>query len=163
MAPILLVPIETYKLPSLPKPTETPYRHRQVNWKFSPVQSPHHGGLWEANVREMKRCLKIIGQAKLDIEALTTVLGEASLNSRPIAPLDAMPDNGCQVLTPGNFITGRPLQAVPEADINFTNKYLKRWNLVQRLSTELRLRWQQDYLRLYQKSSKSLPIYKWET
>ena len=48
------------------------------------------------------------------------------------------------------------LQAVPEADVNLTNKLqdLKRWNLVQRLSTELRLRWQQDYLRLYQKSSK---------
>ena len=132
---------------------------RQVKWKFSPVQSPHHGGLWEASVREMKRCLlKIVGQAKLDFEALTTVLAEAeaSLNSRPIASLDAMPDDGCPVLTPGHFITGRPLQAVPEADVNLTNKLqgLKRWNLVQRLSTELRLRWQQDYLRLYQKSSK---------
>ena len=48
-----------------------------MKWKFSPVQSLYHGGLWEASVWEMKRCLlKIVGQAKLDFEALTTFLAE---------------------------------------------------------------------------------------
>ena len=93
---------------------------RQVKWKFSPVQSPPHGELWEASVREMKRCLlKIVGQAKH-----TTVLveAEASLSSWPITSLDAMPDDGCPVHTPGYLITGRQLQVVPEADVNLTNK-----------------------------------------
>ena len=96
-----------------------------MKWKFSLIQSPRHGELWEANVREMKRCLlKIVGQPKLNFEALTTVLAEAesSLNCWPIVTLDAMPDDGCPVLTPGHFITARPLQAVPEADVNLTNK-----------------------------------------
>ena len=28
-----------------------------IQWNFIPVQSPHHCGLWEAGVREMKRVL----------------------------------------------------------------------------------------------------------
>ena len=82
---------------------------RKMKWKFSPVQSPHYGygGLWEADVYEMKRPLaKIVVNYKLKFEELTTTLTdiEASLNSRPIAALDTLEDDGSLVLTPSHFL-----------------------------------------------------------
>ena len=55
---------------------------RKMKWKFSPVQPPHYGGLWEAGVREMKRALaKIVGNYKLKFEELTTILTDIEASS----------------------------------------------------------------------------------
>ena len=80
-----------------------------MEWKFSPVQSPHYGGLWEAGVCEIKRALaNIVGNYKLKFEELTTILTdiEASLNSRPIAALRTLEDDGYPALTSGHFLIG---------------------------------------------------------
>ena len=115
---------------------------RHISWKFSPVQSPHHGGLWEAGVKAMKRALaKIIGCQKLTFEELATALThvEAILNCRPIITLDSLPDDGIPVLTPAHFLNGRSLLALPTAlpDSVLTRSALKHWNHVKRLRIEL--------------------------
>ncbi|GFX28369.1 integrase catalytic domain-containing protein [Trichonephila clavipes] len=57
-----------------------------IEWNFIPPASPHFGGLWEANIRSMKRILlRVAKSAIMNFEELTTLMAqiEAVLNSRP--------------------------------------------------------------------------------
>ncbi|XP_008181823.1 uncharacterized protein LOC103309058 [Acyrthosiphon pisum] len=102
-------------------------------WHFNPPGAPHFGGLWEAAVRSSKSLLmRIMGEHTFTIEEFGTVLCrcEAILNSRPITPASSDPTE-LDCLTPGHFLIGRPLLAVPEADISITTRSLEqRWKLV---------------------------------
>jgi len=72
-----------------------------------------------------------MGNIGLTFEELNTMCCqiEAILNSRPLCALD----DGT-ILTPGHFIIGRPLLAVPEDNIlGSTVNHRKRWNIIQKL------------------------------
>ena len=87
-----------------------------IQWKFIPERSPHFGGLWEAAVKSMKLHMRrIVGDVKLTFEEMTTVLSqiEACLNSRPLVPFPSS-EEGLDVLTPGHFLIGRPLESLPD-------------------------------------------------
>ena len=89
---------------------------QKVQWKFTPEHAPHFGGLWEAAVKSFKTHLKkVIGDTKLSFEELTTILVqiEACLISRPLTNLPEASDE-LEVLTPGHFLAGRPLSALPD-------------------------------------------------
>ena len=123
---------------------------RRMEWKFSPSRAPHFGGIWEVEVGRMKKLLrKVIGEHKLTFEELQTVLSEAeaTLNSRPLLPLDSQPTDGSIVLTPAHFLIGRSLRALPlRIDLSPDISTTKRWNLCQRLSSELWAHWSKFYL-----------------
>ena len=125
-------------------------KEQGIDWKFSPVQSPHHGGLWEAAVREMKRTMfKILGPNKLPFEHLVTLLheAEATLNSRPIVPFDTLHEDGCPALTPAHFLVGRSLLTIPEqVETNVKLNGLKRWTLLKTLNAQIQQRWLKEYL-----------------
>ena len=90
---------------------------QHIQWKSIPGHAPHFGGLWEAAVRSMKLHLqRIVSDVKLTFEELTTVPAqvEACLNSRPLVALLA-DDDGVDALTPGHFLVGRPLEALPNS------------------------------------------------
>ena len=101
-------------------------------WKFIPECAPHFGGIWEAAVKSMKTHLKrIVGSVKLTYEDLNTMLTqvEACLNSRPLVPL-APDDEGIEALTPGHFLIGRPLEALPDPSLSYRAlSLLRRWHL----------------------------------
>nr|XP_012221303.1 PREDICTED: uncharacterized protein LOC105671592 [Linepithema humile] len=87
-----------------------------VKWHFNPPAAPHFGGLWEAAVKSTKHHLRrVIGKATLTFEEMSTFLAqvEACLNSRPLQSLSDDPTD-ISALTPGHFLTGAPLLAVPE-------------------------------------------------
>ena len=123
---------------------ETASQHN-INWSFSPSRAPHFGGLWEAGVKSMKTLLnKIVDSHHLSFEELSTVLieSEATLNSRPLMPVDSTPSDGTPILTPGHFLIGRPLRALPtQVDTTSKESTLRRWNLVKRLSADPWTRW----------------------
>ncbi len=80
---------------------------------------------------------------------------EATLNSRPLTPLDSAPEDGVQALTPGHFLVGRPLSAIPERDVTgCKHTSLKRWNLCQRISQDFWRRWKQEYIHQLNRFSK---------
>lgn len=128
------------------------YAH--IEWSFSPPKGPHHGGLWEAAVKSMKALMgSSITDGLLDLEELTTlsIEVEAILNSRPLALLDSMSEDCVDVLTPGHFLVGRPLTALPyHHDLDQKACLLRRWNLVEHITHSLWHRWKGEYLQALQ-------------
>ena len=122
---------------------------KKIAWKFIPQHAPHFGGIWEAAVKSMKtHSRRILGDVKLTYEELSTLLAqiESCLNSRPLVPL-ANDDDGIEALTPGHFLIGRPLQALP--DVSSTNDsitLLRRWQLCKLLLRHFWKRWSTEYI-----------------
>ena len=120
-----------------------------IQWKFTPEHALYFGGLWEAAVKSFKRHLRVvIGEARLTLEEMTTVLAqiEACLNSRPLTPLPEASD-GIDALTPGYFLIGRPLEALPEGTrMPQSVSLVKRWYLCQSIVQHFWQRWSKEYL-----------------
>ena len=133
---------------------------QKIHWTHTPGRAPHFGGVWESAVSCMKTLLmKSIGVQRLMTEEFYSILAdvEATLNSRPLVPMDSAPTDGVQALTPGYFLIGRPLRALPEqTGLEKNVSAMKRWNLCQRLSAEFWIRWSREYLHLLHR------YYKWK-
>ncbi|XP_036329686.1 uncharacterized protein LOC118741819 [Rhagoletis pomonella] len=88
-----------------------------TQWHFITPNAPHHGGLWEAAVKSAKhhlvRCVSAQTMLYSQMQTLATLV-EACLNSRPLHddPEDKL------ALTPGDFLVGSLLLAVPGPDIS---------------------------------------------
>ena len=134
----------------------------QTIWKFIPPKSPHWGGLWEAAIKSAKfHMLRLIGNAHLTFEELSTALTqiEAILNSRPLCPLSNDPSD-LQSLTPGHFLIGTSLMALPERDITERKENrLSFWSRCTQLQQLFWKRWTTEYLNQLQNRSKWLLPY----
>ncbi|XP_064396444.1 uncharacterized protein LOC135343372 [Halichondria panicea] len=129
-----------------------------IDWHFIPERAPHFGGLWEAAVKSFKTHLtKVVGNSKLDFEEMCTVLTqvEACLNSRPLGNIPHNDDEGIEMLTPGHFLIGRPVQAIPDhPQSSQPQNVLRRWYLCQSLVRHFWERWRKEYLVALRKYSK---------
>lgn len=123
---------------------------QNIQWDFIPQHAPHFGGLWEATVKSFKTHLRrVVGSVKLTFEEMTTVLVqiEACLNSRPLHALPSDEDGEIEVLTPGHFLIGRPLEALPDPNVSYRSlTLLRRWHLCQSLVRHFWQRWSTEYL-----------------
>ncbi|XP_055326312.1 uncharacterized protein LOC129580137 [Sitodiplosis mosellana] len=118
-----------------------------IQWHFNPPHSPNFGGLWEANIKSLKFHLKrMIDGTRLTFEELTTVLVriESCLNSRPLCPLTADPDE-LDVLTPGHFLIGDTLLA-PPADPSKELSLSAHYLTLQRMIQQFWSKWSSDWL-----------------
>ncbi|KMQ82668.1 hypothetical protein RF55_22199, partial [Lasius niger] len=101
-----------------------------IRWHFNPPAAPHFGGLWEAAVKALKHHLRrVLGETKLTFEEMATFLAEveACLNSRPLQALTDDPED-LDALTPGHFLIGAPLNAIPEPSLlDVPVNRLSRW------------------------------------
>ena len=122
---------------------------QSIDWKFIPEHAPHFGGIWEAAVKSMKMHLRrVVSNVKLTFEEFATVLAqvEACLNSRPLTPLPH-DDDGIEVLTPGHFLIGRPLESLPDPAFSYRSvSLLRRWHLCQSLVRHFWQRWYSEYV-----------------
>lgn len=99
------------------------FKKQNIRWEFNPPASPHMGGLFEAAVKSAKSLLKReIRDTILTFEELTTIFVkiEAILNSRALVPMSEDPCD-LEVLTPGHFLIGQPLVALPESLEGYKN------------------------------------------
>jgi hypothetical protein len=126
-----------------------PLINDNITFCFIPPSAPHMGGLWESAVKSAKHHLKrVAGNALFSFEEMQTLLTqiEACLNSRPLTPLSSDP-NDLNPLTPGHFLTGAPLNAIPEQDTTFTaTNRLSRWQRVSQAQQHFWKRWSKEYL-----------------
>ena len=108
-----------------------------IDWHFIPEKAPHFGGLWEAAVKSLKTHLRrVVGNSKLNFEEMCAVLTqiEACLNSRPLGTIPHNDDDGIEMLTPGHFLIGRPIQAIPNHPQSYEPMtVLRRWYLCESL------------------------------
>lgn len=116
---------------------------------FIPAYSPNFGGLWEAGVKSTKYHLnRVLGNCNLTFEELTTTLVqiEAILNSRPLSPLSSDPED-MTPLTPGHFLIGRPLIALPEQNFeDYPVNRLTRFQRIAQLRQHFWTRWSKEYV-----------------
>lgn len=131
---------------------------RNIEWRLIPEHGPHFGGLWEAAVKSAKKHLRhTIGDSKLTFEELTTVFAqvEACLNSRPLISNVSADEDGIEVLTPGHFLIGQPLTALPDSSFECQSiSILRRWQLCQNLVRKFWKRWSSEYLPILNRHNK---------
>ncbi|XP_055644163.1 uncharacterized protein LOC129780182 [Toxorhynchites rutilus septentrionalis] len=132
----------------------------EIKWHMIPPRTPNFGGLWEAAVKVAKRhLLRQVGNSTLLQEDLETVLVqiEGCMNSRPLVVLSDDP-NDLQALTPGHFLVGSSLQAIPEPDLRETPiNRLDRYQLAQQKVQHFWYRWTREYLKELQRQPKVNP------
>ncbi|XP_046145731.1 uncharacterized protein LOC123989063 [Osmia bicornis bicornis] len=117
-----------------------------TQWHFNPPAAPHMAGKWEAVVKSLKFHLKrTIGDALLTFEESITLLAqiEAILNSRPLEPLS----DDVSALSPGQFLTGSPLNTVPEPTLlDVSVNRMSRWQFLQQRLQQFWRLWSTQYL-----------------
>ncbi|XP_058827589.1 uncharacterized protein LOC131687515 [Topomyia yanbarensis] len=127
--------------------------NNEIRWKFIPPRAPHFGGLWEAAVKSAKsHLLKEMGNTTIAYEDMLTLLAqvEMCLNSRPLTPLPSDASD-LEALTPGHFLVGSSLQAVPEPSVkDVAENHLNHWEQTQRHLQRIWARWYPEYLQQLQ-------------
>jgi len=105
-----------------------------ISWLFNPPAGSHHGGVWERQIRSIRRILSaLLNQQTLDDEGLVTLLCEveAIINDRPITkssndPMDLEP------LTPNHLLLLKPNPSIPPGVFCPEDSYSRRrWRQVQ--------------------------------
>lgn len=135
----------------------TKYSSHGFKWSFIPPNAPHMGGLWEAGVKSFKMHFKKVAQnQKFTFEEFTTLLTriESVLNSRPLSPMTDDPHE-LLALTPGHFIRGTPLIAIPEVSEE-SMSLRNRWEKLKYIQHQFAQRWKDEYLKELQRR------YKWQ-
>ncbi|XP_049309690.1 uncharacterized protein LOC125777833 isoform X1 [Bactrocera dorsalis] len=98
-----------------------------IDWRFIPPRSPHFGGLWEAAVKMAKKHFYRSVENPEDLD----------------------------VLTPGHFLIGGPLIAIPEPNLTHLNcNRLDRWQQVTYIQQIFWKRWSEEYLTILQQRAK---------
>ncbi|GFR28833.1 integrase catalytic domain-containing protein [Trichonephila clavata] len=114
-----------------------------IIFHFNPPSAPHFGGIWEATVKSFKFHLnRVVGVTSLTFEELATLSSqiEACLNSRPLCVLSSSPDDP-HVLTPGHFLIGKALTAIPQPTVPDDLRHCDRWRLLTRMTQHFWKRW----------------------
>ena len=89
---------------------------------------------------------RVIGDVRLTYKEATQS-SHRLMNSRPLVYIDLLDDDSVEVLTPGHFLIGQPLTALPDPAVSFQKvSLLKHWHLCQYLVRHFWKRWSLEYL-----------------
>jgi len=128
-----------------------------MTWQFIPPAAPHYGGLWESNVKSCNSILKRITNHQVYThEELGTLFCqiEAIMNLRPLCAM-SMDSSDYSALTPGHFLIGESLLAVPSLNyVNTPCNRLNRWKLLQQQQQQFWRQWSSNYLNTLQQRLK---------
>ena len=111
---------------------------------------------WPVGSSRKTHLKRVTTNVKLTYKELSTVLTqiEACLNRRPLTRMYCN-DDGVEALTPGHFLIGRPIEALPDAsDTDQPLTLLKRWHLCQTILNHFWKRWSGEYISSLQRYAK---------
>ena len=123
-------------------------QRRDIEWVFQPPAASHMGGVWERQIRSIRKILSsVIGTQRIDDDRLRTLFCEveATLNSRPLtaAPSDA---SDPEALTPDHLLRVGAGIRLPLEDLSTVETFRRRWTHAQALADRFWLRWKAEYL-----------------
>ena len=130
-----------------------------VNWIFQPPSASHFGGIWEREIRTVRKVLNALLNeqiVKLTDERLSTLMCEieAILNSRPLTERSDDPTD-LEPLSPNHLLLLDFIVTFPPGLFNENDLYVwRRWRQVQYLADIFWLRWRKEYIPLLQLRSK---------
>ena len=123
-----------------------------ITWVFNAPGASHHGGVWERQIRSIRKILgALLKEQSLTDESLRTLMCEveAVINSRPLTTVSSDPSD-LDPLTPNHLLLLRggavPSGVFEESD----NNPRRRWRQVQYLADVFWTRWLREYLPLLQ-------------
>ena len=122
---------------------------REIRWHFNPPRASHMGGVWERQIRSVRKVFAaVLKEQTLTDEGLHTLLCEADaiINGRPLTKLSE--DNrDVSVLTPNHLLLLRSNSCFPPGVFSKADSYSKkRWRQVQYLADVFWRRWLKEYL-----------------
>ena len=116
---------------------------------FNPPAGPHFSGVWERQVKSVKKVLKsVLHEQRIDDECLQTLLCEVEniLNDRPLTTSSEDP-NDLEPLTPNHLLLQRKQPLLPPGLFNKDDCYTRRrWKQTQYLADLFWKRWVREYL-----------------
>lgn len=127
---------------------EAALHRRAIEWVFQPPMASHMGGVWERQIRSVRKIMSsIIGSQRIDDARLHTLFCEveATLNGRPItaAPGDA---SDPEALTPDHLLRVGAGLHLPLEDHSLGDTFRRRWTHAQALADRFWRRWRAEYL-----------------
>jgi len=131
-------------------------RIRNVDWKFQPANASHFGGVFEREIRTVRKILNSLlnefsNQVTMTDELLTTLMCEVEcvLNSRPLTPVTTDSDD-LEALTPNHLLMldpcGNNLPPVMYEESDCFPR--RRWRQMQFLADVFWRRWRREYVPL---------------
>lgn len=128
----------------------------QIEWKFTPPQSPWMGGFYERLIGIVKNCaLKALYKRKVTEDELMSVLAEIEMrvNNRPITYMDGDLDK-LSALTPSHLLYGRRLKPMPteledkqnDPDYIDVDSLNKRYEYLCKILKHWETVWSKEYL-----------------
>ena len=134
-------------------------RQKSVSWKFNPPGASHFGGIWERQIRSVRKVLNgLLSEQpiKFTDELLCTLLCEVEsiLNNRPLTEIINDP-KGDYPLTPNHLLLLNAGVTFPPGLFSKDDSCSKRrYKQVQYLSDLFWSRWRKEYLVLLQEKQK---------
>ena len=130
---------------------------KEIIWRFNPPYASHMGGVWERQIRSIRRVLGgLLSNQVLDDEGLHTLLcqTESIINSRPLTKVSD-DINDWEALTPNHLLLLRGNSSLPLGITTHSDQYSrKRWRQVQYIADEFWKRWSKEYIVNLQTRSK---------
>lgn len=130
---------------------------KEVEWIFNPPTGSHFGGVWERQIRSVRKLLKsILKEQNVDDESLQTLMCEieAIINDRPITT-SSDDLNDLEALTPNHLLLLKRQPLLPPGLFEKEDLYSRRrWKQVQYLTDLFWKRWVREYLPLLQERQK---------
>ncbi len=121
---------------------------RHIQWIFNPPAASHMGGVWERQIRSVRKVLtSILRNQSLDDERLETIFCEVEsiLNGRPMTPISENPSD-LEPLSPNHLLLHHGSSPVVRDNFTKGDMYGKRWRHVQFVVDEFWKRWLREYL-----------------
>jgi len=121
---------------------------KEIGWEFNPPAASHMGGIWERQIRTVRKVPNVIlREQTVDDERLSTLFCKVELivNGRPLIVLSDDPNHETP-LTPNHLLLLRGRPHLLPGRFDQSDIYGRRWKHVQFLSDQFWRRWMREYL-----------------